>query len=61
MKLSKVVAKFLRTVRAMISGAFDVDAYSRFLQRERITNSREAYARFLQERRPMQERRPRCC
>ena len=40
---------------------FDENAYARFLAREGIAPSRDAYAAFLREREAAMERRPRCC
>jgi hypothetical protein len=40
---------------------FDESAYARFLRRTRLSNSRAAYAQFLQEHEVAKARRPRCC
>ncbi len=61
MKLRLVLRNVLNTARAVLAGVFDEEPYIRFLEREQLRNSREAYARFLEESRATRERRPRCC
>jgi hypothetical protein len=45
----------------MLWEIFDESAYARFLARNRIESSREAYADFLRESERMRARRMRCC
>ncbi len=40
---------------------FDESAYARFLDRRKLTSSREAYAAFCREYEAAKARRPRCC
>lgn len=40
---------------------FDESAYARFLDRQHLRSSRDAYAAFLRESQKQRERRPRCC
>lgn len=40
---------------------FDESAYTRFLDREHVVSSREAYAAFCRECDAAKARRPRCC
>jgi hypothetical protein len=46
---------------AVLREIFDESAYARFLQRNAMAASREAYAAFLQEHDIYKSRRPRCC
>ena len=48
-------------VWAALREIFDENAYSRFLAREKLTPSRDAYQRFAAERARQHERRARCC
>ena len=50
-----------RIVLAALREIFDEAAYTRFLERNRIASSREAYAAFLREGETARARRPRCC
>lgn len=52
---------FARTMVEALREIFDEAAYARFLQREGVENSCEAYARYLRETGGARERRPRCC
>jgi hypothetical protein len=64
MKLTWVVW-WMRTVVSTAAEAlreiFDEAAYARFLTTQGLENSREAYAKYLQETQGARERRPRCC
>jgi hypothetical protein len=40
---------------------FDESAYARFLDRQHLHSSADAYAAFLRESLKQRERRPRCC
>ena len=57
--------KFLRKSASLMWAAleeiFEESAYSRFLQRNQVASSREAYAAFLREQEFSKARRPRCC
>jgi hypothetical protein len=58
----KVKVKRVRTLfMACIREIFDESAYARFLLRQQIAPSCEAYAAFLRENGAARERRPRCC
>jgi hypothetical protein len=46
---------------AALREIFDESAYVRFLSRERMVSSREAYAAFSREYDAAKARRPRCC
>jgi hypothetical protein len=48
-------------VRAMLREIFDESAYERFLTRNRVQSSPDAYAAFRQENDQSKSRRPRCC
>jgi hypothetical protein len=55
--LSRAVALLRSTLREI----FDESAYVRFLQRNKLASSREAYAKFVGESQESDARRPRCC
>lgn len=55
------VREILKIVSAALREIFDEAAYSRYLQRAKISSSAEAYAAFTQERDSMHARRHRCC
>jgi hypothetical protein len=40
---------------------FDESAYARFLERGKLTSSRQAYAEFCRECEAAKARKPRCC
>lgn len=46
---------------AALREIFDESAYSRFLHRQQMVSSREAYAAFCREGEAAKARRPRCC
>jgi len=46
---------------ATLREIFDESAYTRFLSREQMVASREAYAAFCREYDAAKARRPRCC
>jgi hypothetical protein len=48
-------------LRETLHEIFDEAAYTRFLVRNHMASSREAYAEFLLEQDRMKARRPRCC
>ena len=53
--------KALRLLWAALREIFDESAYERFLAEHALARSRGSYARFMEDRRMAQERRPRCC
>jgi len=57
--------KFLRKSASLVWAAleeiFEESAYRRFLQRNEVASSREAYAAFLREQEFSKARSPRCC
>jgi len=55
------MAGTMETVRSMLREIFDESAYARFLARNQVESSREAYADFLRESERMRARRVRCC
>ena len=59
------VTNTLRAVRTVfwstLREIFDESAYTRFLERQKLRSSRQAYAAFLRENQRQRERRPRCC
>jgi len=57
----KRIKQVLVTVRAMLREIFDESAYARYLEKNHIPSSRQAYARFLREHELVKARRPRCC
>lgn len=64
----RLTAGVLRRVRDALSVAclalreiFDESAYARFLERNKVESSREAYAGFLRECEGIRARRTRCC
>ncbi len=48
-------------LRSVLREIFDEAAYARFLGRQRIGSSREAYRAFLKEQQAIKGRRVRCC
>jgi hypothetical protein len=46
---------------AALQEIFEESAYQRFLQRNNLATSREAYAAFVREQEFSKARRPRCC
>jgi len=68
MRLSEVAASFFRRaaraltlVHSVLREIFDESAYARFLQRNKLESSREAYAGFIRENEVIRARRTRCC
>src|SRR5579862_418862 len=55
------LARVASVVRAMLREIFDESAYDRFLTRNRVQSSPDAYAAFRQENDQSKSRRPRCC
>ena len=53
--------KVLRLLWAALREIFDEAAYDRYLVSHELKSSSANYRAFLQERRAMVERKPRCC
>jgi hypothetical protein len=51
----------LAVVGAILREIFDESAYARFLERNEVESSREAYVSFLRESEALRARRARCC
>jgi len=56
-----VVGTTLSLLRAMLREIFDESAYARFLTRNRLASSPDAYGVFVREQAAAKSRRPRCC
>ena len=50
-----------RTLYAMLREIFDESAYSRFLARQNLPTSKEAYAEFTREKTQLTSQPRRCC
>jgi hypothetical protein len=46
---------------SLLKEIFDESAYSRFLERNRVSSSATAYAAFREENERLKAQRPRCC
>jgi len=57
----KVLRKSASLLWAALEEIFEESAYRRFLQRNQVASSRQAYAAFLREQEFSKARRPRCC
>ena len=57
----RTMKQVLTTVLAMLREIFDESAYARYLEKNQLCSSREAYAGFLREHELVKARRPRCC
>ena len=55
------IKAILMTALAMLREIFDESAYARYLEKNQLRSSRQAYAGFLRERELVKARRPRCC
>jgi hypothetical protein len=55
------IPRFWHVLRAALREIFDESAYDRFLVRNRLDSSSEAYAAFRHEHELAKSRRPRCC
>jgi len=51
----------LAVVGSILREIFDESAYARFLERNKMESSREAYVSFLRESEALRARRARCC
>jgi hypothetical protein len=59
--LADTVRAVSMTVFAALREIFDESAYQRFLTRNAVRSSREAWSAFAQEQASRKERRARCC
>lgn len=57
----RTVKQILTTFLAMLREIFDESAYTRYLEKNQLRSSPEAYAGFLREYELVKARRPRCC
>ena len=57
----KALARAFAVLVEMLQEIFDESAYQRFLNRNELQSSSQAYAMFLQENEQAKSRRPRCC
>ena len=55
------IKQILTTAHAVLREIFDESAYARYLEKNQLRSSREAYAGFLREHELVKARRPRCC
>jgi len=58
---SRFAGRVLDIVRATLGEIFEESAYARFLQRQGLKSSPEAYALFLRETELSRGRQARCC
>ena len=56
-----IARNLARLLIAILREVFDESAYARFLARQQIASSQNAYAAFLREQEAVKARRPRCC
>jgi hypothetical protein len=54
-------SRLLAVVGSILREIFDEAAYARFLERNKVESSREAYSSFLRESEVLRARRARCC
>ena len=59
--MKRFVAQAASLLASALREIFDESAYARFLDRRKLTSSREAYAAFCREYERAKARRPRCC
>ena len=59
--LARAGARVINVGRKILAEIFEEAAYARFLERQGIQSSREAYANYLRESATTRARRPRCC
>ena len=57
----EAIARALAVLVEILKEIFDESAYQRFLNRNELQSSSQAYAMFLQENEQAKSRRPRCC
>jgi hypothetical protein len=60
-QLAHQLTRWLAITRETLQEIFEESAYARFLERQGVASSREAYAAFLRESESSRVRRPRCC
>jgi hypothetical protein len=60
-QLKQSIYGFAAIALAALREIFDEAAYARFLDRARLTSSRDAYAAFRREFEEAKVRRPKCC
>lgn len=60
-QLSHQFTRWLAITRETLQEIFEESAYARFLVRQGVASSREAYSAFLRESESSRVRRPRCC
>jgi hypothetical protein len=53
--------RFWQNLLAVFHEIFDEASYARFLRRQGVESSQDAYWAFLEESEDMRTRRPRCC
>jgi len=54
-------SRMLAVVGSILREIFDESAYARFLERNKVESSHEAYGSFLRESEALRARRARCC
>ena len=59
--MKRLITRATSLFAAALREIFDESAYARFLDRRKLTSSREAYAAFCGEYERAKARRPRCC
>ena len=59
--LAQACAHAITVGRQILAEIFEEAAYARFLERQGIQSSREAYAGYLRETATTRAHRPRCC
>ena len=57
----EAIARSVAVLVEILKEIFDESAYQRFLNRNELQSSSQAYAMFLQENEQAKSRRPRCC
>ena len=57
----KKLSAALQIARLTLAEIFEEAAYARFLERQGIQSSRQAYANYLRESAMTRARKPRCC
>ncbi len=59
--MKRLITRATTLLASALREIFDESAYARFLDRRKLTSSREAYAAFCREYEAAKARRPRCC
>jgi hypothetical protein len=60
-KALEAIARSAAVLAEILKEIFDESAYQRFLNRNELQSSSQAYAMFRQENEEAKSRRPRCC